>query len=420
MGLVGPTLPSQRGVLAIAALVLALPLLHLVPLPAGIWHALPGRGTEVAALRLVGAESGWMPLSQSPARTLAALLAIVPAVGLLLLTAQCTLDQRVRLLWVLVGGALASVVLGTLQLADGESTQWRLQAETHLGWLTGFQASRNAQADVLSIALTAIAALGATLLARRQSGQGDSLQRVILALAFLLILFGAVMTGSRMGIALLAAVLAAIAILGFLALRRSGHPVAKIGPAAGVTGVALIGLVGLALARVPELQRVASRFVSDGDDRAKLWADTHAAVAQSWPAGSGLGTFQPAFIAVERLEFVDPSVPVRAHNDWLEFTLEAGLPGWLVIAAIAAVLALAWWRAVSAVRRERRPAGRILAAQIAFGTVALGVLALHSLVDYPLRSMSLACFAAVAAAMLFLPPDWTDSPGSEPDSSDPR
>lgn len=417
IGISAPPLRPLREVFAIAGLALALPLAQLIPLPPALWQALPGREAEIAALRLVGADTGWMPLSQSPSRTLATLLAMVPPAGLMLLTAQCTLAQRTRLLWVLVAGGAASVVLGALQLADGEGTQWRLQVETHLGWLTGFQANRNAEADVLNIALAATAALGAISLVRMGAGPSRALARAVLGLVFVLILFGAVMTGSRMGIVLLGAVLVAFAATAWLMLRRKGLNLTRSAPWVAAAGLAAIGLVGVALVRVPELGRVADRFLYDGDDRAKLWADTREAIAATWPAGSGLGTFQPVFVASERLEYVDPSVPVRAHNDWLEFTLEAGLAGWIVLAAILAIIILQWRRAVAAVRRDQGESRHVVAAQIGFATIALGVLALHAIVDYPLRSMSLACLAAMATAMLFRPPDPPTVAGSELDTS---
>ena len=46
-------------------------------LPA-LWHALPGRANEIAALNLVGESGRWMPWSVSPPRTWASLFALIP------------------------------------------------------------------------------------------------------------------------------------------------------------------------------------------------------------------------------------------------------------------------------------------------------------------------------------------------------
>jgi O-antigen ligase len=109
-----------------------------------------------------------------------------------------------------------------------------------------------------------------------------------------------------------------------------------------------------------------------------------------------MGNFVPALLAGERLEVVQATVPNRAHNDYLELLVEAGVPGLAALAAAAAVLALALWRA-----RRDPPAGS--AALALFGAAGLLILAIHSLVDYPLRSMSIAMAAAVCAGII-LPP----------------
>ena len=99
-------------------------------------------------------------------------------------------------------------------------------------------------------------------------------------------------------------------------------------------------------------------------------------------------------IAAERLEVLDPTSPNRAHNDFLELAIEGGLPALIVLLAIGAVL-------VRAALHGLRQGSAAQQVQVLFGCGALSLLCLHSLVDYPLRSMALAALAAVAAGMLF-------------------
>lgn len=408
----GPADPVQPAALGIAALVLLIPLVQLIPFPPGLWQALPGRGDELAALQLADAGERWMPWSKTPSRTLAALLAmIVPAV-LLVMVARLDTAGRTRVLAVAVAAALASVLLGALQLADGEGGRWRLQAQTHLTYLTGFQANRNHQADVLSLALLAAAACWASLprggSGPRAARQAPGAGRIALLLAVPMLAFGTLMTGSRAGLllALLAWGVAALIVWP----ARSWAARAK-----GLALGAVLAAVGAAaLLQLPSVQRVALRFSEDGANRAALWQDTRKAIALHWPAGSGIGSFQPVFIASEALDNVDATNPVRAHNDWLELTLEAGLAGWAVLAALAGLIG---WELRARVQRLRDVAGAAPAecAQVLFGAAVLAILALHSLADYPLRSMSLACLAAVAAAMILNPSAphdlrWADDP----------
>ena len=103
------------------------------------------------------------------------------------------------------------------------------------------------------------------------------------------------------------------------------------------------------------------------------------------------------FVAAERLEVVDSSYPNRAHNEFLELALEAGVPGLAVLAGLVGFLA---WRCVVRLRSPASPQDR---GQLTFAAVTLVTLGLHSIVDYPLRSMALATFAGVATGFILVP-----------------
>lgn len=387
----GPT-GIDRRIWWIAAACLALPLLQLVPLPPTLWQALPGRGVERDALGLVGAADTWRPLSLLPERTLASLLALGPPLLAMAMTASLPARARPAILVTVATMALASAALGALQLAGGDDA-FRLYPYSHRGWLTGFQANRNAEADVLLIGLAALAAIAA--LPRTPSSSPRSLVRAgysrWLWPAAGLLTVATVLTGSRTGIALMV-----LLSLGLALLHRSGAAALR-GRLTAVLAVAALLFAGAVAALVanPVLRRVAGRFALSGDYRGELWTDTLYAIGQFWPAGAGMGTFTPVLMAAERLEVVDPTIPNRAHNDYLELILEAGLPGIavaLVIAVLVATLARGAWR-----RGTER-------ATLTFALPTIAVIALHSVVDYPLRSMALACLAGVAAGMLARPP----------------
>ena len=50
-------------------------------------------------------------------------------------------------------------------------------------------------------------------------------------------------------------------------------------------GVGAVIVSGLGLMQLPSIQRIASRFVLDGDNRWMLWVDAREAIARTWPAG---------------------------------------------------------------------------------------------------------------------------------------
>src|SRR3546814_2984530 len=107
-----------------------------------------------------------------------------------------------------------------------------------------------------------------------------------------------------------------------------------------------------------------------------------------------MGTFRPGFDAAERLEFVLPSYANRAHNDYLEYLLEAGVAGALLVV----------WAMIFAVYRIsvtlRRNDDRKIRVQTLFAVGSLLGLLLHSLVDYPMRSASLGVLAGFVVGLV--------------------
>ncbi len=136
--------------------------LQLVPLPPQIWTALPGRETQRAALQLVDAGTSWQPLSTSPSRTLASLLSLGPPLLVFAMAGAMDARQRRWLIATVAAMALLSALFGALQLAGGPNAV-RLYAASNPMVVTGFQANRNAEVDLLLIGLLALAPLSLAL-----------------------------------------------------------------------------------------------------------------------------------------------------------------------------------------------------------------------------------------------------------------
>lgn len=373
----------------ISALVLAVPAVQLVPLPSALWQALPGRGLTAETLGLVGAENAWRPWSLTPFRTLAALLAMVPAAWLLVDTARLSRSQRAKIVGTIAVVAFASLVIGAGQLPGGEGNPFLLYSDGETHVLTGFQANRNSTADVLLIGMIAAAASIREWNDGRRAPFPASTILVATALVSLLFAVGVLLTGSRTGIVLLSVALLAVALITW-----PGIAIGRKAAAAFAGGLVLVIGAGAAmLANSRMINAILSRFRFDAEFRPELWRDTLYAIGQYFPFGSGLGSFRPVFVAIERLEVVDETAPNRAHNDYLELALETGAFGCAVLAIIAVVLLVA---IIAGARRP--PAGS--RSIFIFATATLWVIALHSLVDYPLRSMALACIVAASAALL--------------------
>ncbi|MFA6117505.1 MAG: O-antigen ligase family protein [Sphingomonas sp.] len=368
-----------------AAIFVATPLVQLVPLPPIIWHAFPGRETELAALNLVDAGNSWRPISLAPYQTLASALSLIPPVTMLYFTSRLSADERTKLLAWVAGLALLSALVGVVQVASGDANWPRFYRFPNVGMATGFQDNRNGTADIFLIGVLALCAFAA---ARRDYMNSALGKLVLFALAMLLIL-SVILTASRAGTALLL-ICPAFAFLIFRPrLRLNRHWIV-----ATAGGVAFLAVAGVSLRDNSALNRTWARFASVIDSRPRIWEDTQFAIGQYWPLGAGMGTFTTVFPAAERLEGVHATITNRAHQDYLEFVLETGIAG--IVLMIGALLALGY-RVVTIIRR---PHQHLAVIHCLFGVGALTVLALHSLVDYPLRTMSLATVAALSLALL--------------------
>ncbi|MFC3175179.1 O-antigen ligase family protein [Novosphingobium bradum] len=379
---------ALRPVLGLCGLLLVLPLVQLVPLPPVLWHALPGRSLERAALDLVGAAETWRPWSLAPARTTNAALALVPPAMMLLMTA--TLDRRGRsaLVLVIAGGAFLTILVGAAQAAGGPANPLRFYAP-EAAYLSGFQANHNSTADVLLIGMVAFSAVvrdWREVTARKRTGH---LPAAILAVGVGLLSLGVFLTASRAGTALLP-----VAWIAVLALTRPLWPASLPRIAAVAGGCAVAAAVAVFVLRDNAVVgQVLARYDFSGEVRPRLWGDSLAVAQTYFPLGAGMGAFIPVYMAGERLEAVGLALPNRAHNDLLELVIEAGVPGLVVLAAIVAIL--------GRLARERlRDPDPVVRRQAIFALAGFTIVALHSQVDYPLRSISLACMAAALAGLL--------------------
>jgi O-antigen ligase len=381
----GAANPPDRALWIGVALFVAVPILQLVPLPPALWHALPGRENEIAALNLIGADQSWRPISVAPYMTLSSLLSLIPPLIVLFLVSRSSLQGRVRILAVIAAVGIAAGLIGMLQVASGNARWFLLYPHQTPRFAAGFQANRNAGADVFLISIIAMAGYCAA----RRTLIKDLIGKLLLAAFIFLLVLTTVLSGSRAGSVLILIPLALAAALLFgndLIDRRT----TTIG---AVVVIALLGLAAMTWNN-PQLDRTWSRYADQSEARPELWRDTVFAIKQTAPIGSGLGTFVPVIAAAERLEVVDTTSPNRAHNDYLEFALETGIAGAILVIGLIVALGARGYRILRATSSKRQRVQAIC------GLGILIVLGLHSIVDYPMRSMAVAGLAAVGIGFL--------------------
>jgi O-antigen ligase len=374
-------------ILTIMALVVATPLLQLIPLPPALWSGLPGQGPRLVALRLAGVEPPWLPMSLAPRETASAALALIPPAAMLMGSLCLTADQVRRLggLWIIL--AVAGLGLGMAQIADPAGGLAYPYRTTNLGSLVGLFANRNHEAGFLLALPPFAAALAVREIPRaRPEARGGALAPGQW-LAGLFILISVIALGaikSRAGVILAApAIIAAIAIVWRASSRRAGR-----GAIAGVSAAAIIAIsVVAAFGLTPIVSRFAPQ--SDGEFRLEAWPHVVDAAKSFLPLGSGVGSFDRVFEAAEPLVLVRPTYFNHAHNDYLELWLETG---WVGVAIFSLFLV---WLAIATLRAWR--GGSDLARA---SSAAILLLMAESAVDYPLRTETLAVLFAFCCGTL--------------------
>lgn len=386
---------------AMAACGLAIALAQLVPLfgsPgwSGIWARIVASGGSV----LDGVASTGSS-SVDPAASLAALPAVLPALALFLLVSLLSAEQRLRFVgWAVVFG-FGALAVGVLQVLQGPGSALRFFEISNRSEAVGFFANRNHFAAQLYVTLLFGVAWFVARDEQMLAPHTQTPRKVLwLSGAFcvaLLLLAGIALARSRAGILLALVELAAVVAMSptFISVLSGREPrPRRVRSTIFVVLAALILLVGQLGA-----ERFLSRFDAGLVDsaRATLNATTLQATLDALPFGTGLGTFTAVFPVYEGADTLGPQYVNRAHDDWLEFLLETGLAGALLMA-----LFLAWFgERIYRVWIVRAPRGGLrprIVQQCA--SLAVFLLMLHSFADYPLRTAAmLAYFAACCALM---------------------
>lgn len=368
---------AGRTLLSLALLWFAVALLQLVPLPPALWSVLPGRGPVVEGFLLRGELLPWLPLSLTPAETSAALP--VMAVPLAIMAAMLWLGAY-RSRWcvgALMLGALISVLLGTLQLLAGGPYLYPI---ANVGAPAGLFANANHQATLL---LALVPFLAAVIGAERKPGRVGSregMSRMLMAAGGLIVvLLGIALNGSLAALSLAVPVLLVSLTLALPKLGRAGGLLAMLG------AVLLVGAVALQAIRGP---------AGDGASvtiRADIYQRTAAAIADTFPIGTGIGSYESYYPLYEEPASVDRFFVNHAHSDPLEWLLETGLPGALLLLAF-----LLWWlrRCLAIWRADQRDL------QALAGTIASAAILGHSLVDYPLRDAAIQAVFAFSLVLM--------------------
>lgn len=351
---------------------------QLLPLPPGLWSALGPRDALQADLATAGLASGWRPFTLDTWGTVRALLALaVFGAAWLLATTLPQAAQRRVLLWMLAGGA-ALALLGFAQAAAGAHSTLRFHGFHHPVGAIGTFANRNHYADLMAMLAPIAFAFGL----RAQQHRALPFAFAMHALGIALFL-AAALSFSRAGTAW--AVLALAGTVVVIARRASG-------PRRWLTPLALVGAAALACTAYA-WDGLAKRLAQDPADdlRWQFLQYSAAATREYLPWGSGAGTFKFAYAPFEPVQAMGSVFANQAHNDLLQLAIESGVPGLAVLVTFIALLVKTASRNFP-IGHARPSADHALASVAA---IVLWVPLIHSLVDYPLRTLGIGVVAAL-------------------------
>jgi len=360
-------------------LTVALPLVQLVPLPPYVWSALPGRDLLFQSFELIGISKSWFPISLAPSRTLTALLSLIPVLAILVLASGLDRKGWVFVLQVVVWSGVGLTMLGGLQLLTGNEHFLLFRERVNPSWMYATFANHNTAGLFFLLALLAVIASNFTFERAPHSVWWASFFVGAFAVAIIL-------SQSRSSMGLLLAVFLVGATIAF---RRS--KMARLHRIA-VALLVLMSCVGVLIALTADTRFGESfgRFEDLDNVRPAIWSDTLSSIERFWPIGSGISSFPEVFEVDEALENVWAYHAGRAHNDYLEIVQEAGIVG------LGLVIAWGFWCAST----WRRGWGGEYKGQATIGLSGLAVIALQSIVDYPLRNQSILCMAAIFLSIL--------------------
>lgn len=390
-------LREGRGLLILMGTLFLFAALHLVPLPPGLWHGLPGR-EEIAAIdALAGLGDVWRPVTLTPLNGWHALSSLFAPLAVILLGLQMPVHERYQMLTVIIAMAVVSGIMGILQIVGSTDSAFYTYRITSPGWATGLFANRNHGALLLAMLLPIMAVFAST----PDGTQEKQNSRRLVAIAVAVVLLPLVLiSGSRAGLFLAIFGLGAAALIyrrpvdGRTVRRGEKRFLAGLAPLAAVTGIVLIATLTIVYSRAKSLDRLLGSTATE-DSRFDYWAVAVDMVWKYFPVGSGSGSFAEAYQIVEPDKLLNLTYLNRAHNDWLEVAVTFGLPGIVLMALVlAAYLRRSYqvWTGGGARRRSVQFArmASILLLMIAFASVP----------DYPMRTPIMMCLAALCGLWL--------------------
>lgn len=378
---------------AILVGIAVLGLLQCVPTPPAFWQALPARSEIALGFYNLNLEAPMLSVSLDIEETLTTIGYILTPLFVLILGVRIGASSLGAVMpWYMCFVGLVSVSFGLCQVLLGLDSELYLYEFSNRGFPLGFFSNINHQSSLLLVVLPFPFFLFSELMKNWKGSDTEIAVSIVVGAILLAVAVGVFAAGSVAGYCLFVVVV----FFSMFATRQRKGTDTKHVPRFPL----LIGFVfgGLLVATSPMLEGLGVTSFKDGPDtRLSVWTMTLNAAMDHWVFGTGLGTYESVIPLYEDPISVTSKFVAKAHNDYLQFFMETGLIGVLLISS-----ALIWFVRISYSTwgKNERGTGATLRK---IAVVSVLVIVLHSLVDYPVRTPSIAALVAACMALVVAP-----------------
>lgn len=327
--------------LFIAVALMLLLILQLIPLPPAVWTVLPERQLFADIANIAGIEQPWRPLSLSPSKTLNSLFSLAIPIAAMMLYLNLDRKYRQRVVPVFIVLCGISAILALLQLAGPSRGPLYLYRISNFDNGVGLFANRNHQGVMLSVAIVMLGWYAGFLKSGARLSSLKFYSAVATILVFVPLIF---VTGSRAGLLLMVPGLLVALFFIYVGryLSESTFRGRKSRSAknwsfsprhlvllAGAIAIAVFVALPILFSRSLAYDRLFG--ASELSELRLQVLPTILAMAKDYlPWGSGFGSFEHLYKIYEPRELLSPSYLNQAHNDWLQFVIEGGIPAILI------------------------------------------------------------------------------------------
>ena len=357
----------------LGAMLLALYLIYLIPLPVGMWSELSGRDIIVQSFELTDIQPPSLPLSLTPELTFFSIFNFLPLCAVVIimgLSAQKTEIANAEKTILVI--AISSFLIGLIDVLFGTHLFSAYQIY-NIGFPVGIFSNINHQASLLAISLPLAIFYAHDF--RKKRRRSEMKTTTFGLIGAIILTLGLLLTQSVAGYFLLI-----ISVVFSVLIMNSSGKHSKL--LLSSISILILGLMINTFLFENQFQLALDKFTAQSASGRSQVFENSISIAQNFGFfGAGPGSFDTVYRLFENKDTLSPIFVNQAHNEFLQLWIEFGVLGLVWVA-----LGLLWFVScgflLSKSKRRSRLKGRIY-------LVCVFLVLIHSLVDYPLRTMAI-------------------------------